>query len=98
MVGSGGRGGRRRNRSRRGIDPARQREDLGRVGGGVLGDGEAAVRRNLKSRGSFDHGPGRGVGALGGQLLFQAEVVDNVLRSEERRVGKEWRSRWAPDQ
>ena len=37
------------------------------------------MRRNLKSRGSFDHGPGRGVGALGGQLLFQAEVVDNVL-------------------
>src|SRR5207253_6034386 len=29
---------------------------------------------------------------------LRLEVVSKLLRSEERRVGKEWRSRWAAEQ
>src|SRR5690349_11032480 len=36
--------------------------------------------------------------AGGDAELFVAEVDRRGIRSEERRVGKEWRSRWAPDQ
>src|SRR3990167_8819793 len=32
----------------------------------------------------------------GSRDLFFFNVVDDDTRSEERRVGKEWRSRWAP--
>ena len=43
---------------------------------------------------------GPGAGALGnfffGPKLVRAEVVMNEARSEERRVGKECRSRWSP--
>src|SRR2546421_3151278 len=40
---------------------------------------------------------GAGIGALSFELLAAgAEVVTAVERSEERRVGKECRSRWSP--
>src|SRR5256885_17103236 len=31
------------------------------------------------------------------QYFFELEVLDEEARSEERRVGKECRSRWSPD-
>ena len=34
--------------------------------------------------------------ALWNEILIAADKADRVLRSEERRVGKECRSRWSP--
>src|SRR5437773_5901174 len=40
-----------------------------------------------------------GKSTLIGRLLHDSKAVyeDQLARSEERRVGKEWRSRWAPE-
>src|SRR4051794_25444889 len=54
------------------------------------GDGPTDVLAFPMDEGSVDHGPGEaGTGE-------PALLGDIVLRSEERRVGKECRSRWSP--
>ena len=39
---------------------------------------------------------GKGDGATEAELARQAEALEEAQRSEERRVGKECRSRWSP--
>src|SRR5438034_11166121 len=44
-----------------------------------------------------DRPPGRGRPAVPGRLLVGQDLLERQPRSEERRVGKEWRSRWWPN-
>ena len=55
---------------------------------------DEAVRKALEGR---DFGSGRVVLVAAGKGAWQmANAASRILRSEERRVGKECRSRWSP--
>src|SRR2546425_5381667 len=77
-----------------GADVGQQRPVVGRVGRGALlgfgGDHATAARREPLPA------IGRRAGLLGGAHLRADLALDRTVRSEERRVGKECRSRWSP--
>src|SRR2546430_17591862 len=64
------------------------------VHGFDFGDGRAAVRP--ADHGTDDPGEGPGIVAARGAAFHLVDDLEGDARSEERRVGKECRSRWSP--